>query len=96
LAAEGGAVGFGDRTSAMAHLFSDLLPKETIDRSTKAEFGRAVWRDHARTFAATWDGTGVDPAMVDPDLLRAAWSAENPVIHSWTLLHSTWLATQLK
>jgi hypothetical protein len=94
LAAEGGAVGFGDRTSAMAHLFADLLPTETIGRSTKAEFGRAVWRQGARAFASTWDGSGVDHAMVDPDLLRAAWSVENPVIHSWTLLHQAWLASQ--
>jgi hypothetical protein len=96
LAAEGGAVGFGDRTAAMGHLFSDLLPPETIGRSTKAEFGRAVWREHARTFAASWDGTGVDPDLVNPDLLRAAWSADNPVIHSWTLLHAAWVAAQLK
>ncbi|HEX3794489.1 MAG TPA: asparagine synthase-related protein [Acidimicrobiales bacterium] len=96
LAAEGGAVGFGDRTSSMAHLFSDLLPVQSISRSTKAEFGGAVWREGARHFVDTWDGTGVDPSLVDADRLRAAWSADNPVIHSWSLLHAAWLATQLK
>jgi asparagine synthase (glutamine-hydrolysing) len=96
MAVEGGAVGYGDRTAAMAHLFSDLLPKKTIERPSKAEFGRAAWRENAREFAKTWDGSGVDPSMVDPELLRLAWSAENPVLHSWTLLHSVWLAAQEK
>ncbi len=94
LADEGGAGGFGDRTAVMNHLFGDLLPPETVARPTKAEFGGAVWQENAREFARNWDGSGVDLATVNADLLRRAWSADNPVIHSWTLLHAAWLASQ--
>jgi asparagine synthase (glutamine-hydrolysing) len=91
LALEGGAAGFGDRTSAMRHLVGDLLPAALVERRTKAVFGGAVWREEAHAFARSWDGTGLEPG-VDPDRLRAAWVAEHPVFHSWTLLHAAWLA----
>ncbi len=92
LAREGGAAGFGDRTSTTRHLVGDLLPGALIERRTKAVFGFAVWRDEANAFARSWDGTGLDPDRVDPERLRAAWMAEHPVFHSWTLLHEAWLA----
>jgi asparagine synthase (glutamine-hydrolysing) len=92
LAAEGGASGFGDRTSAMRRLVGDLLPSELIERRTKAVFGGAVWRDEAHGFARSWDGAGLDPEWVDVERLRAAWLAEHPVFHSWTLLQAAWLA----
>ena len=94
LAAEGGAAGFGDRTSAMRHLVGDLLPPELVERRTKAVFGDAVWRDGADEFARTWDGTGLDSEVIDVERLRAAWMSEHPVFHSWTLLHAAWLAGQ--
>ncbi len=94
LAQEGGAAGFGDRTQAMRHLVGDLLPTETVERVGKAAFGDAVWLEQARAFIDSWDGRGLDPALVDPEPLRAAWRAEYPVFHSWTLLHAAWLASQ--
>jgi hypothetical protein len=78
----------------MRHLVGDLLPVETVERRGKAVFGEAVWRDAARQFAASWDGTGLHPGMVDPERVRAAWLSEQPVFHSWTLLHEAWLATE--
>jgi asparagine synthase (glutamine-hydrolysing) len=92
LATEGGAAGFGDRTSAMRHLCGDLLPARVVERRSKAVFGGAVWREQARTFVAQWDGTGVDLDRVDPQRLRESWQAEHPVFHSWSLLHQAWLA----
>jgi asparagine synthase (glutamine-hydrolysing) len=96
LAHEGGAAGLGDRTSAMRHLAGDLLPVETVERRGKAVFNEAVWREGARTFAAEWDGTGLDPELVDPDRLREVWLAEYPVFHSWSLLQLAWLSGQEK
>lgn len=93
LASEGGAAGFGDRTEAMRHLAGDLLPPETVARVSKAAFGDAVWLDAARDFVESWDGAGLDPGLVDPEPLRAAWRAEYPVFHSWTMLHEAWLAS---
>jgi hypothetical protein len=94
LAHEGGAAGLGDRTEAMRHLVGDLLPRETVERRGKAVFGGAVWRERARQFAASWDGSGLQPDMVDPERLRAAWLSEQPVFHCWALLHEAWLATE--
>ncbi len=92
LADQGGAGGMGDRTSLVRLLVGDLLPEVIVSRSTKGEFGRAIWRDRAREFAGSWAGAGVDRDLVDHDLLRAQWHAENPYFGSSTLLHAAWLA----
>src|SRR5437762_538102 len=78
LAAGGGGAGYGDRTAAMRALFADAVPLELLTRPRKAEFGRALWRSEARAFAASWDGTGVDDELVDPEQVRVAWSAPSP------------------
>jgi asparagine synthase (glutamine-hydrolysing) len=93
LAGEGGAAGYGDRTSAMHTLFADLLPLETIERRSKAVFGGAVWRQHALTFAREWDGAGLDAERIIPERLREEWLSPHPVFHSWSLLQSAWLAS---
>jgi asparagine synthase (glutamine-hydrolysing) len=93
LARDGGAAGFGNRSGVMRALFGDLLPEALIERRGKGEFGRAIWRDRARGFAARWDGRGVDGAMVDADRLRTAWRADNPVFGSALLLQAAWLAS---
>lgn len=92
LASEGGAGGLGDRSALMRVLVGDLLPEAVLTRATKAEFGRAIWRDRARAFAETWSGAGIDPALVDHDLLRSQWRTENPCSGSATLLQAAWLA----
>jgi asparagine synthase (glutamine-hydrolysing) len=93
LAREGGPAGFGDRSGALRAVFGDVLPRELIERRSKAEFGRAIWRGRALEFASRWDGSGVDPDLVDADRLRAAWAADNPAFGSATLLHGAWLAS---
>lgn len=93
VAREGGPAGFGSRAGALRALFGDVLPPALVERRTKREFGRALWRGRAREFASRWDGTGVDPDMVDADRLRAAWAADNPAFGSATVLHGAWLAS---
>jgi len=94
LASHGGGAGYGDRTAAMRALFADALPLELLTRPRKAEFGRALWRSEARAFAASWDGTGLDDELVDPERVRLAWSEPSPWFGANTLLHEAWLAAQ--
>ena len=96
LARQGGAAGYGERTAAMLALFVDLVPRELLTRRAKAEFGRALWKDEARAFAASWDGSGIDPELVNPDRLRDAWAEPSPFFGANTLLQQAWLALQPK
>ena len=55
-------------------LVPDLLPDDVLARTSKATFTAATWGDHTREFAARWDGSGVDPDLVDAEELRRAGS----------------------
>jgi len=92
VAAAAGRWGWTGRTAAMHALFGDLLPREVLERRTKALFANAVFRHHTREFARTWDGTGVDPTLVDPEALRANWLSPTPHAPSMSLLQQAWLA----
>jgi len=94
LARRGGGWGFTGRTAVMRALFSDVLPNEVLARSTKAAFNRAVTGPGTLEFAESWDGTGVDPDLVDPDVLRTLWRSASPTMPTGMLLHSAWLASQ--
>lgn len=95
-AREGGRCGFPTRAEAMAHLAGDLLPEQVLARSSKAELGGAFWNRHSIAFAAAWDGTGVDPDIVDVDVLRRMWTTPDrvPDGRSLSLFQSAWLAAQ--
>ena len=41
--------------------------------------------------AQAWAGQGVDEAVVDPEALRATWSAPEPDAHTYLLLQAAWL-----
>jgi asparagine synthase (glutamine-hydrolysing) len=91
LAAWGGPFGRGDRTGVMEALFANLLPGQILSRTSKATFGGVFWGPEARRFAQQWDGTGLDPGLVDAEALRREWLADVPV-HAATLpLHAAWL-----
>jgi hypothetical protein len=92
VAAAGGRLGFGDRTTALLTLFGDLLPRGLLSRASKARFEGAFWARHSRELADVWDDEGIDPSVVDPDALRAAWSAREPDAHTYLLLQAAWLA----
>lgn len=87
LAAAGGAFGLGGRTNAMRRLFGDHLPEAVIARPTKAHFAAPMWGPRFRAFAETWDGSGVDPSLVDVDALRSQWNAPAPDFRTGLLLH---------
>lgn len=86
----GGRFGFGSRSHAMRELFGALLPRDVLERTTKAVFNAATWGEASRKFAAGWDGGGLDPALVDADALRAAWS-RGPDIRTLMALQQAWL-----
>lgn len=80
------------RTAWMVRLFADVLPDQVITRRGKAYFDEAMWNRHFRHFVAEWDGTGVDPELVDVEGLRREWTKPAPHFASALLLHSAWLA----
>lgn len=93
-AVEGGRLGFLSRTDAMRRLVGDLLPEQLLARPSKAEMGGAFWNRHSADFAADWDGTGVDPELVQVDTLRRIWTDPEkvPDFRTFGLLHLAWLA----
>ena len=93
LARAGGATGFPGRTATMQALFSDVLPREVLFRTSKAAFNRAHAGAATREFARTWDGSGVDEELVDVERLRAVWLSDQPTMAAGVLLHQAWLAS---
>ncbi|MDT5284921.1 MAG: hypothetical protein QOJ20_6116 [Mycobacterium sp.] len=94
VAREAGRTGFSDRTVAMEHLVGDLLPAELKARPTKAVLTGAFWNRHAIGFVTNWNGAGVDPDLVEVDVLRRMWTATDtlPDGRTFSLLQSAWLA----
>lgn len=93
IAAERGRRGFVDRTKAVRYLVGDLLPDALINRSSKASFGDAFWNVHSRSFATEWDGSGVDTALVDQNLLREMWTGPaSPDGRTQAMFQAAWLA----
>jgi asparagine synthase (glutamine-hydrolysing) len=90
------ARGFAWRGAAVRELFGDVLPEPLATRTTKVCFDGAFWGPRSRAFAASWDGSGVDPEIVDVPRLRALWSEELPDSHTYLLLQAAWLATWSK
>jgi len=92
VAAAGGFLGWTGRTATMRALFGDLLPREVLERRSKALFANAVFTRHTREFARRWNGAGVDTDLVDPEALRDTWLSETPHAPSMSLLQQAWLA----
>jgi asparagine synthase (glutamine-hydrolysing) len=86
--------GYLSRTEAMEAHFGDLLPPEVLGRSTKASFTETLWGPATRGFAESWDGTGLDEALVDVDALRAEWARPKPDMRALSPLQSAWLASR--
>lgn len=93
LAVEGGWRGYRSRTSAMQHLFGDLLPAPLIARTTKVEYTDVYFNRYSRAFSREWGGTGLDDQFVDPDGLWETWTGAAPPPACWTLLQAAWLAS---
>jgi asparagine synthase (glutamine-hydrolysing) len=90
LGAEPATVRRRTRTEAMRALVGDLLPHEVLGRSTKSHFSEVLWGPASRAWAASWDGAGIDPDVVDADRLREIWTSTEPDTQTITLLQATW------
>jgi asparagine synthase (glutamine-hydrolysing) len=81
----------------MRRIFGELLPDAICSRGSKALFDEVFWTDRARSFARSWDGSGVGlgaaERWVDRRALSAHWRGEQPAANSFTLLQAVWLAS---
>lgn len=96
LAAFGGRWGRLSRTAATRVLAAGLLPDAVVERRGKAAFNASRFGAPSRAFARDWDGHGLDPDLVDPDALRAAWLAGVPPAGTALLLQQAWTATRVR
>jgi asparagine synthetase B (glutamine-hydrolysing) len=88
-----GAAGPSSRSAAMRELFGDVLPEAVLVRRSKAFFDDAFFSTHSRSFARSWAGAGVDPALVDAERLAATWQDARPDPRTLLLLQVVWMAS---
>jgi asparagine synthase (glutamine-hydrolysing) len=93
MARHGKVFGPGDRTGVLRLLVPDLLPDDLLTRVSKARFNTCYMARHTREFAESWEGDGLDPALVDWAELRGEWLSEWPHPATSALLQAAWLAT---
>jgi hypothetical protein len=86
--------GWSNRTEAMIDIVGNRLPREILTRRSKASFVNAFWGPRSREFVRNWNGSGVDPELVDIEGLRKEWCSEQPDFRSTLLLQSAWLSGQ--
>jgi Asparagine synthase len=94
LARLGGRRGIGGRTAVMEAIFDDALPRDLLSRPDKAVYDDVYFRGGSRAFAREWEGSGVDPALVDHERLRGEWLAPIPRGDSALALQAAWLAAE--
>jgi asparagine synthase (glutamine-hydrolysing) len=94
VARHGGRHGRLSRAEAVRLFGGELLPAALPGRTGKAYFNRSRFGPVSRAFAAGWTGAGVDDDLVDPDVLRAAWLADEPPAGTALLLQQAWLASK--
>jgi hypothetical protein len=80
----------------MLSLFDGVLPERVLTRATKARFDRAYLASHTRAFAASWDGAGLDPALVDVGGFRRELARPDPPVGIAPLVQWLWLNQQGK
>ena len=88
-----GPLGPASRTEVMRDLAADLLPDEVLGRRSKARYGDTFIGPATREFARTYDGSGLDRSLVDPDALRRAWGSDAGLLASGSLVQALWLAS---
>jgi Asparagine synthase len=79
------------RTEAWSEMFGDLLPRQLVERTTKAWLTDMLWERHSRAFASGWDGLGVDPELVDTEGLRGTWQSNEDPWRPAMLMQALWL-----
>lgn len=88
--------GFPSRGAALQFICGDDVPRAVRERTDKTAFFGPFVHRHSRAFIDRWDGTGVDPELVDPEALRRAWRADEVDARSYAALQAAWLSDQRK
>jgi asparagine synthase (glutamine-hydrolysing) len=86
--------GFPSRNAALQFYLGDLLPAAVAQRTSKAVHTESFWGPDSRDFAKGWDGTGLDPSLIDPDVLRSHWLRPRPDMRSAIPIQAAWLASR--
>jgi asparagine synthase (glutamine-hydrolysing) len=95
LMAFGGRRGWGSRKHGLMALAGGYLPEESFDRSDPAHIAEVLFGARTRAFAEGWTGQGLDDALVDPELVRAAWLTDVPDWRAGALMQLAWLSDRL-
>jgi asparagine synthase (glutamine-hydrolysing) len=85
-------VGVGSRRALMQLLVGDLVPRELVERESKASFTDPLWTPEAVGFARDWSGAGLDERFVDPERVQGAWLDPDRSLMTTTMLQAAWLA----
>ncbi|MGH2870779.1 MAG: asparagine synthase-related protein [Solirubrobacteraceae bacterium] len=85
--------GFASRRDAMQLLFGGLVPEALLARRDKAVFFEPFVNRYSRDFIQSWDGSGVDSDLVDPEVLGRTWAQPQVDARSYPLLQAAWLST---
>jgi hypothetical protein len=86
--------GFSSRAAAMEFLCGDTVPQEVRQRADKAAFFAPFVNRYSRAFIEAWDGTGLEPELIDLEALRLSWQEERADARSYAALQAAWLAAK--
>jgi Asparagine synthase len=82
----------GGRAGLLVQIFGGRYPDEVLRPRPKATFAEVFWRRPTRALLAGWDGTGIDPSVVDMAGLRREWDRPRPDLCTAMLAQQVWLA----
>jgi Asparagine synthase len=83
----------GGRAGLLGQVFGDSYPDAVLRPRPKARFTEVFWRRHTRALLAGWDGSGLDPSVVDCTRLRLEWDRPQPDLCTAMLVQQLWLAS---
>ena len=83
----------GGRAGLLGRVFGGCYPDAVLRPRPKATFAEVFWRRHTRSLLAAWDGSGVDPSVVDLTRLRGEWDRPRPDLCTAMLAQQVLLAT---
>ena len=79
------------RSDILADIADGSFPESATAARRKAYFIEVFLRGPTREFARSWDGEGLDTALVDRDALRQVWSQWPIPAYSAALVQYLWL-----
>jgi hypothetical protein len=85
-----GRFGFPGRTAAMRALFRVDLPDAVLARRDKVYTNAVVLAESTTAFARSWSGDGLDPSLVDAEVLRACLLRDDVPAASLLAVQTAW------